>query len=131
MTKSRKSNIFVNSILHIAGLLLCVAPPAICTLCYFPLWIDRGSSTSIAGGAALLLVLCAVPLLKLLKKHFSSPSSYVFWLIAFVIFSLVSRVAYEMTVITFVGFISNLIGAIMFWIAKKYDPRAVEDERNE
>lgn len=128
MTKSRKSNIFVNSILHILGISLCVIPPALCTLCYFPLWTKSGSATTIAGGAALLLVISAIPMIKLIKRHFSTPASYVFWLIAFIIFSLVSRVAHEMTVITFVGFISNLIGAIIFWIAKRYDPKAAEDE---
>ncbi len=131
MIKSPKSNIFVNSILHIMGILLCIVPPAVCTLLYFPLWIDTGSTTVIAGGAALLLVLCAMPLFKLIKRHFDSAASYMFWLAAFIVFSLISRVADEMTVISFVGFISNLLGAAAFAIAKKYDPKPGEVKGDE
>ncbi len=106
-------------------------PPVICTLLYFPLWFDSGSTKTIAGGAALLLVLSAMPMFKMLKKHFESPASYVFWLIAFIVFSLVSRIAYEMTVITFVGFVSNLFGALLFALAKRYAPKRSEVNSDE
>ncbi|MBQ7387365.1 MAG: hypothetical protein IJW03_04270 [Clostridia bacterium] len=131
MIKSQKSNVFVNSILHISGILLCIVPPTVCTLLYFPLWFESGSTKSIAGGAALLLVLCAMPIFKLLKQHLVSPASYVFWLIAFIVFSLVSRIAYEMTVITFVGFVSNAVGAVCFAFAKRYDPKRQEVNSDE
>ena len=131
MIKSQKNNIFVNNILHIAGISLCTLPPAICTLLYFPLWIESGSTKTLAGGAAFLLVISAIPLFKLLKRYFSSPASYVLWLIAFLVFSLVSKVAHEMTVITFVGFVSNAIGAIVFWLANKYYPRDAGETKNE
>ena len=131
MIKSPKNNVFVNSILHISGILLCVLPPAVCTLLYFPLWIESGGAKSLAGGAALLLVICVIPIFKLMKRYFSSPASYVIWLIAFIVFSLVSRVAHEMTVITFVGFISNALGAVLFWLAKKYSVIESGEQKNE
>ena len=42
------------------------------------------------------------------------------WLVTFVLFMMLSRIANEMTVISFVGFVSNLAGACLFKAAKKY-----------
>ena len=119
MQKQRNNSIFVNTVLHIIGLMLCVVPPAVCTLMYFPLWKSGGGAYAVAGGCALLLTLCAMPLFKLIKRHLESPSSYIFWLCAFLLFMLLSRIAHEMVVITFVGFVSNAIGAIFFALSKR------------
>jgi fumarate reductase subunit C len=50
-----------------------------------------------------------------------SASSPVMWFIIFVTFFLLSKIADEMTVISFVGFVTNLIGTLLFNLAKKYD----------
>ena len=117
MKTANKSN-FVNIILHIIGFLLCIIPPAICTVMYFPLWREAGVTSCIAGGGALLLVICAVPLYKLLRRALSSASAYMMWLIAFLIFFGLSRIATEMTVISLVGFLSNLAGAILMRVGE-------------
>lgn len=109
---------FVNVILHIVGFLLCIIPPAICTMAYFPVWREAGVSSCIAGGGALVLVICAIPLYKLLRRALSGASAYMMWLIAFLIFFGLSRIATEMTVISLVGFISNLAGAILMRIGE-------------
>jgi hypothetical protein len=44
------------------------------------------------------------------------------WFILFVIFFLLSKIAHEVTVISFVGFITNLIGTLLFNLAKRYGP---------
>ena len=41
------------------------------------------------------------------------------WLVLFVLFFMLSKIANEMTVISFVGFVSNVTGAILFYIAKR------------
>ena len=112
---------FVNLILHIIGFLLCILPASICTMLYFPIWREAGTASCIAGGGALLLVICAVPLYKLLKRALASASAYMMWLIAFLLFFSLSRIANEMTVISFVGFVSNLIGAILMRIGRASD----------
>ena len=117
MKAANKSN-FVNIILHIIGFLLCIIPPAIYTVMYFPLWREAGVTSCIAGGGALLLVICAVPLYKLLRRALSSASAYMMWLIAFLIFFGLSRIATEMTVISLVGFLSNLAGAILMRVGE-------------
>ena len=115
--KTSKTNIFVKIGLHILGFSLCILPPAICTLCYFPLWKHVGYHSCIAGGVALLLALSALPLYKFIRRKLMSFSSYIMWLFLFLIFWGMSRIADQMTVISLVGFIGNLLGAICFHLA--------------
>lgn len=124
MKSAPKTNTFVYLALHIAGFALCILPPAICTLSYFPLWEASGFESCIAGGTALLMVLCAIPIWKLLKKALASYSSYLIWLLLFLIFLALSNIATQMTVISLVGFIGNLLGAVCFHIAKRIKRRA-------
>ncbi len=117
--KSPKTNIFVSLGLHLLGFFLCIAPPAVCTLYYFPLWREMGYQSCIAGGTALLLALCIIPIYKLIKRGLEGFSSYMMWLLLFLIFFGMSRIAEQMTVISFVGFIGNLLGSVCFYIAKR------------
>ena len=109
---------FVKYLLHILGFSLCILPPLLATLNYFPLWIERGGQHALAGGTALLLALCMLPLYKYIGRILRSAASYTVWLIIFVIFFSLSRIAEEMTVISFMGFVGNILGAVCFRIAK-------------
>ncbi len=115
--KTNKPRKIANIFLHIFGFALCVLPPIICTLFYFPLWSE--SAKALSGGVLLLALVSAIPVFKLLKKHFESPASYTVWLFLFIIFFALSKIAAEMTVISFVGFISNALGALMFRMARR------------
>ena len=115
----RKNPSFVNLILHIVGFSLCILPPLLATLNYFPLWIERGGECVLAGGTVLLAVLSILPLWKYVRRVFRSPASYTVWLVLFVIFFALSKVSEEMTVISFMGFIGNILGAVCFRIAKR------------
>ena len=119
-----KTSVFVSLGLHILGFSLCVLPPAICTLSYFPLWKEVGYESCIAGGVALLLILCALPIYKLIKRVLTSYSSYFVWLMLFLLFFGLSKIADQMTVISLVGFIGNLLGAICFMLAKRVHKRS-------
>ncbi len=118
-----KNRVFVNSCLHIIGLMFCILPPAVCTLCYFPLWRSEGGGTVIAGGCALLLALSAIPLMRIIREKLRSPASYVLWLAAFLLFFGVARIADEMTVISFVGFVGNIIGALFFKLGGRHNEK--------
>ena len=116
MKKFEKSK-FVNIVLHIIGFSLCILPPIICTLLYFPLW--KESAKALSGGVLLLVLISVIPIYKLIKKQLVSPASYAIWLGLFIIFFALSKIAVEMTVISFVGFVSNLLGAFLFRIARR------------
>lgn len=106
-------------ILRALGLALCVLPPALATLSYFPLWMERGATHAVSGVCALLLVLCAVPLLRYARRIFRAPSAVTLWAILFVLFYALSRIADEMCVITFMGLIGNAMGAAVFRLGKE------------
>lgn len=117
MKNRRNNGIFATFCLHILGYLLCIVPPAVCVLTYFPLWRSAGYESCIAGGTALLLAVCIIPLYRLMWRALSSSSSYIMWLVLFLTFLALSKIATQMTVIAFVGFVGNLLGAVCFAIA--------------
>ena len=99
------------------GLAVSVIPPLIAVLSYFPLWRKSGGGAVLSGFAILLALMCAVPILKVLKRMLASPSAWMMWLLSFVLFFTLARIADEMVVISFVGTVSGLIGAVLFRIA--------------
>ena len=111
------------AVLNASAFAISILPAAICTCCYFPLWINKGPATIISGISLILILISAIPLFKLLKNHFASASAYMVWLVLFVLFFMLSRIANEMTVISFVGFITNVCGAILFRIAKRVNEK--------
>ena len=100
------------------GLAVSVIPPLIAVLSYFPMWHRAGGGVAVSGFAALLAVMCAVPILKLLRRALSSPSAWMMWLISFILFLALARIADEMVVISFVGTLSGLVGALLFRIGR-------------
>ena len=117
MARTKTKNSARSLLLRALGLALCVIPPAAATLCYFPVWRAEGGETLLSGTALLLLTLAAIPIYKLISAHLRSPAAYTVWLIAFLLFLMLSSIAHEMVVISFVGFIGNLVGAILFRLA--------------
>jgi chromate transport protein ChrA len=103
--------------LRVIGLVLCVIPVTVSILCYFPAWRAAGGEVLLSGATLLLLCMAAVPLYKLISAKLRSPAAYTLWLIAFILFFLLSNIAEEMVVISFTGFIGNLLGAIAFKLA--------------
>ena len=113
-------------LLRLLALAICTLPPIIATLSFFPVWKNRGGGAVLSGFAVLLLLICAYPLIKSLKRALSSPSVFTVWLLLFLIFALVRSIADEMTVVSFVGLTSNIIGACLF----KLSYRGVNDEKH-
>ena len=62
-----------------------------------------------------------VPLARYLRSILRTASAPLMWLAVFIAFMLLSRIANEVTVISFVGFIGNLIGALFFKLARVRD----------
>ena len=116
--------IFIKSV----ALFICIAPALIATLSYFPIWANKGGACVISGLALCLITISLIPFYKQIGGLLKSPSAYVIWLILFIIFFLLSRIAEEMTVISFIGFISNLVGAMLFKLAAKLEGKEKKDD---
>ena len=98
-------------ILYTIGLCVSIIPPIAATLSYFPIWAARECGAALSGAVLLLLLICIVPLLKHIRRLLKAPSAIGLWLAVFLIFFALSKIADEVTVISFVGLISNLLGS--------------------
>ena len=114
--------------LKVLGLFFCITPPAIAIFLYFPAWISRGDGSAVSGLGLILILMTLSPIFKLIKARLKSPSSYTMWFISFALFFLLSKIAREMTVISFMGFIGNLVGAVFFRMARKKSLREAQNE---
>ena len=108
----------ISLLLRLAGIALCVVPVTVSILCYFPVWRAEGGEVLLSGVTMLLLALASLPLYKLLAHKLRSPAAYTVWLIAFLIFLSLSKIADEMVVISFTGFVGNALGAIVYRLAE-------------
>lgn len=125
--KRQKNKVkYANIYLHILGYLLCIVPPLVCTLTYFPLWGDAGDF-KLNALCAVIIILAIFPIIKLVRRLLRSDATYVLWLILFICFYALSRIADEMTVISFVGFVSNSVGALLMKAGGKRNGRESED----
>lgn len=106
-------------LLTLLGVSVSTLPVAICTVTYLPVWQHRGEGATLSGFALILILLSFVPLFKLVKRMLSSPAAHTMWLVCFILFFSLSKIADEMIVISFVGFVSNLIGAAIFKLADR------------
>ena len=112
---SGKSMIY-KGLLNILGVVFCTVPVLLSIILYFPLWISSDSGRFISGFCVLLLSLAALPAYRFVKSRLSDIPAYTLWLIIFFICFFASRIINELTVISFVGFSGNLIGALIFKI---------------
>ena len=111
------------------GLGICIIPVVVAILSYFPLWLAREDASVLSGLAVLLITAALVPMYKYLGSILRSPSAPLMWFAVFIVFLFLSKIANEMTVISFVGFTTNLIGSLFFKFAKRYDKEEEEHER--
>ena len=111
------------------GLAISIIPVSIAIISYFPIWAKRNDSSLLSGLSLILIAVALVPLYKHIRQALKSPSAPLMWFFSFAIFFLLSRIADEMTVISFVGFITNIIGSLLFKAAKKLEKEADNEGR--
>ena len=100
-------------ILYLLGLGICTVPVVVAILSYFPLWAKAKDGSAVSGIVLILLLLAFKPIFNLLKKAFKTSAAYTMWLVVFVVFFALSRIADQITVISFVGLVSNALGALV------------------
>jgi hypothetical protein len=100
------------------GIFFSVIPVGVSIFSYFPLWISRNDASVLSGLSLILTLAALVPLARYIKKAMRTASAPMMWFIIFITFMLLSRIADEVTVISFIGFVGNLIGAACFKLAR-------------
>lgn len=123
--KSKKT--LTSIIFWLVGMLLSVGAPLVATLSFFPIWVAQGGEFVVSGFTLLIAIICALPLYRWLKGGLASPSGITIWLVLFLIFFALARVADEMTVVAFVGFIGNVLGGIAFRLGKKFTEEKADE----
>lgn len=121
MTELKKRIIF-----NALGLIFSTLPPFFAVLSFFPIWRERGAEAILSGLSLCLILICSVPLVRSFKRALHSPSAPLLWFLVFIVFFTLSKIAADVTVIAFVGFVSNLVGAFFFAIAKRIGERKNE-----
>ena len=104
--------------LGLLGYALCIFPPALCVLEYFPLWITSGEKR-LSGFALVLLAVCFVPALRLIRRHLKAPSAILFWLLLFLFVCAFRAVMDELFVISLVALTSSVPGTACVYIARR------------
>ena len=116
MQSNKKSLVF-----KALGVAFSTLPPLFAVLSYFPLWKDRGSEVMLSGLCLFMLLISLIPLIRAVKAALKSPSAPFIWFLIFLVFFSLSKIAEDVTVISFIGFISNLIGAFFFSLARRFE----------
>ncbi len=105
-------------LLRFLGTALCVVPPAAATLEFFPLWLSDGKS-ALSALSLTLLLLSALPLFRIVKRHLRSPSLWMLWLLLWVALTVLLPIAAAIKTIALVSFPTGFLGAVCFRLAGK------------
>jgi len=111
-------------IFNALGFALSVIPALVATIDQFPLMTTTGQASVMA---ILAIVLCCVPFIKQIKAAFRSPSAWMMWGIIFLLCALTRALVDEFYAISMVAFVSSLIGALFFWLAKREEKHGREN----
>lgn len=115
-------------VLKAIGILFSTLPPLFAVFSYFPIWNERGAEAMLSGLCLFMLLISVIPIIRTVKTALKSPSAPFLWFLIFVIFFSLSKIADDITVISFVGFISNVVGALFFSLARRFEV-AKNDEK--
>ena len=123
---AEKNNHTRRLLFNALGLFFSVIPPAVSIFSYFPIWVAREDASVLSGLSLVLIIAALIPCYKYVKEALRTPTHPINTLPKFLVFMLLSSIAHEITVISFVGFVSNTVGAVFFKIARgmKNDRRA-------
>jgi len=127
MTPNRKK--YITS--QIFGWLLCVGVPVTVILFYFPLFIDRGSTQTVAASAVILLLIAVIPFFKHIKRLFKkTPASWVIWSVLLGLFLIINSIIHQLIIVCWWGAGSNILGGLVFKWGKRYQSvqAKLEDE---
>ena len=103
---------------NILGYILCIVPPAVATIYHFPLWMQNKNS-SISLLSILVLFICAIPLWRMIKECFKTPSAWKIWLLMLLVLTAVEHIIVGLRVVACVAFPTSALGGVFFLLAKR------------
>ena len=108
------------NLLKLLSFCLCVLAPAGATLYYFPiLYREHKFEIVLPTVAVLCLCVCMIPLFKWISKKIKSPAVWMVWLIMFFMLYGLEKIISQMVIISGIGAVGNIIGAILWKIASR------------
>ena len=104
-----------------------VGVPLAATLTQFPLWVEQSAEATMSGLCLVFIGLSVIPFLKVLKEYFKSPSSWVVFGLIFMILLLLRSILEQMLIVSFAGFVANLIGAALYGIGNNLQQKDIRE----
>ena len=115
---------WVRNFLRFLSLVLCTIPPVAVTLHYFPIWYRENQFEVVIPTVAILcFCFCAIPLLRWLRGKIKTPAAWMVWTLMFVVLFLLEKVIDEVIIISGVGAVGNVLGALLWKISSKGEGR--------
>ena len=122
MTQKTKARI-----LYISALALCILPPSLLSLHYFPLWItDRDASISLFS--VFILCLCLLPFRRAIVAALRSPSAWQMWLILYLCLTLLDGISESLRPLSLFSCLCSIPAAVLFRLARRTARRAEHEE---
>lgn len=125
MKNSTKGAIF-----KVIAVCIDVGVPVVATLTQFPLWVEQSAEATMSGLCLVFLLVSALPFLKQIGEYFRSPSAYVIWGLLFVLFLLLRNIIDQMFIVSFAGFVANIIGAGIYAIGRHIGDKDVKKKKD-
>ena len=104
--------------LTVFGYALCIFPPALAVLEYFPLWVESGEKR-VSAVALILLAVCFTPALRAFRRYVKAPSALLFWLLLFLFISAFRAVMDELLAISLIALFTAIPGTACLYFAKR------------
>ena len=115
------------AIMKVAAIGIDVGVPLVATLTQFPLWVEQSAEATMSGLCLILIALSVLPFLKVLKNYFKSPSSWVVFGVIFVFLLVLRSIIDQILIVSFAGFVANLIGAGLYAWGNSIQERGKEE----
>lgn len=120
---------------YAVGMIFCIIPSVLAVATYFPVWKEAHPSVMASGimvsAISISLMACVAlpPLAKWLKIFVGkTPSAWVGFAIAAVLFKMIESVVDALFVIFFIAALSNLCGQVFFFIGNRCKKRSEAEE---
>ena len=114
-------------VVYWSGMAISIVVPLVTALCVFPFW--KGSGKQITGMIFIMILICAVPLFKHIRIKLRSPSAFAMWAVIFGALAALNTVIDQLMDVALAGTISNAVGSVMFYIAKRLSVETMNEDR--